>query len=126
MRQSAEALRRIQNQFGELKFQLEIFLAEIELHRLAFFAAFPNGLEPLVARTAVRRFIPDQGHGLAGLDPLADIEKAVFLAVFRHENLRNQFLGGVFDLEGIFISAPRDGQNESSNEKSAADEEHFF
>src|SRR4051812_40500679 len=107
---------------GESELQLEIFLAEVELHRLAFLAAFPNGLEPLVARAAVGGFVPDERHCFARLDAFPDIEEAVFFAVLRDEDLRDQFLRGVFDLEGIIITAARDGRNESSNQESAADE----
>src|SRR6478735_7476740 len=97
MRQSERALCRIQivmanltanDRLKRLEFQLEIFLAEIELHRLAFFAAFPDRLKPLRAARAVGRLVPDERHFFTRFNALSDIEIAVFLAVLRNENFR--------------------------------------
>src|SRR4051812_20347130 len=113
--------------FAILELQLEVLLAEVEFHGFTFLAAFPHGLEPLVAGAAVGRLVPDQRHGLAGLDSLSDIEEAVFFAVLRYEDFRDQLFRGVFHLEGVFaIRAARHREHKSGNEQSAADKERFF
>src|SRR5437868_5137450 len=128
MRQSAVALCRIQRKSAILELQLEAFLAEVEFYRLAFLAAFPDGLEPLGAALAVGRFVPDERHRFPGFDSVADVEVTVFLAVRRDENLADFLLRSVVDFEGVtaLIRAASDRRNKSGDEQSAADEQGFF
>src|SRR5437763_4763715 len=78
------------------KFELEVLLAEVELDRSGFAVVIVDGLEPLLALSFVLG--PDESHRITGLDPVADIEEDVGIAIFRSEQLLDGIISIVMNL----------------------------
>jgi hypothetical protein len=112
MRQSVFSLCRISKnrcagvrpaKFG-LELEGETLCAKIKLDRFAFFAAFPDSFEPLFARLALARLIPDESFGVAGFDPVADVEISVGFTIFGNKNFGDGFFGVVVDLKRVILT----------------------